>query len=156
MDNKYNQEPCNYKFKIITIEKVIDGDTVDVLIDLGFDILTRQRVRLLGIDTPESRTSDKVEKIYGNIAKKELSNWCSTCKEIELRCQKRDSRGKFGRVLGEIWVSKEDGNFFNVNEWMCSNNYAVPYIGQNKEDIQKLHLYNRTVLDEKINNLTIT
>ena len=72
--DKYNQDVCNYKFKVLSVEKVIDGDTIDVIIDLGFDILTRQRVRLLGIDTPESRTSDKVEKIYGNLAKKELSN----------------------------------------------------------------------------------
>jgi micrococcal nuclease len=148
--DKYNQDECNYKFKVLSVEKVIDGDTIDVIIDLGFDILTRQRVRLLGIDTPESRTSDKVEKIYGNLAKKELSNWCSTSKGIELRCQKSDSRGKFGRVLGEIWVCKENDDFFNVNEWLCSNNYAVPYIGQNKEDIQKLHLQNRLVLDEKM------
>ena len=61
----YNQAPCNFKFKIAAIEKVVDGDTMDVLIDLGFDVMTRQRVRLLGIDTPESRTSDQVEKVYG-------------------------------------------------------------------------------------------
>ena len=149
--DKYNQDVCNYKFKVLSVEKVIDGDTIDVIIDLGFNILTKQRVRLLGIDTPESRTSDKVEKIYGNLAKNELSNWCSTCTEIELRCQKRDSRGKFGRVLGEIWACKESDCFFNVNEWLCSNSYAVPYVGQNKEDIKYLHLQNRIILDEKSN-----
>ena len=63
----YDQKPCNFKFKIAAIEKIVDGDTIDALIDLGFDVMSRQRVRLLGIDTPESRTSDEVEKVYGNL-----------------------------------------------------------------------------------------
>jgi len=151
----YNQAPCNFKFKIAAIEKVVDGDTMDVLIDLGFDVMTRQRVRLLGIDTPESRTSDQVEKVYGKLAKKNLAEWCMKAVasenddiEIELRCPEMDSRGKFGRVLGEIWVS-EDGNWTNVNRWMCENGHAVPYHGQNKDDVQAQHMANRKMLAEK-------
>ena len=151
----YNKAPCNFKFKIAAIEKVVDGDTMDVLIDLGFDVMTRQRVRLLGIDTPESRTSDQVEKVYGKLAKKNLMEWCMKAVasekddiEIELRCPEMDSRGKFGRVLGEIWVS-EDGNWTNVNQWMCENGHAVPYHGQNKDDIQAQHMVNRSMLADR-------
>jgi micrococcal nuclease len=151
----YNQAPCNFKFKIAAIEKVVDGDTMDVLIDLGFDVMTRQRVRLLGIDTPESRTSDQVEKVYGKLAKKNLMEWCMKAVasekddiEIELRCPEMDSRGKFGRVLGEIWVS-EDGNWTNVNQWMCENGYAVPYVGQNKDDVKEQHMVNRRLLADR-------
>jgi micrococcal nuclease len=68
--------------------------------------------------------------------------------EIELRCPEMDSRGKFGRVLGEIWVS-EDGNWTNVNRWMCENGHAVPYHGQNKDDVQAQHMANRKMLAEK-------
>jgi micrococcal nuclease len=151
----YNQAPCNFKFKIAAIEKVVDGDTMDVLIDLGFDVMTRQRVRLLGIDTPESRTSDQIEKVYGKLAKKNLMEWCMKAVasekddiEIELRCPEMDSRGKFGRVLGEIWVS-EDGNWTNVNQWMCENGYAVPYVGQNKDDVKEQHMVNRRLLADR-------
>ena len=66
----YDQKPCEFKYKIDSCSKVVDGDTVDVLIDLGFDVLIRQRVRLLGIDTEESRTRDLTEKVYGKHAKK--------------------------------------------------------------------------------------
>ena len=141
-----------YKYRIAAIEKIVDGDTVDVLIDLGFDVMTRQRVRLLGIDTPESRTSDKIEKVYGKISKKHLSDWCTKAVvsdkddiEIELRTQEADSRGKFGRVLGELWVN-EDGNWTNVNQWMIDNGYAVKYTGQNKALVQEEHINNRRKL----------
>src|SRR6056300_491410 len=145
----YNQPPCNFKYRIAALEKVVDGDTVDVLIDLGFDVLTRQRVRLLGIDTPESRTSDLEEKKYGLMSKKALKDWCLKAVasekddiEMELRTPEADSRGKFGRVLGEVWIS-EGGHWTNVNEWMCLNHYAVPYTGQNKADVENLHMENR-------------
>ena len=151
----YDQKPCNFKFKIAAIEKIVDGDTIDALIDLGFDVMSRQRVRLLGIDTPESRTSNEVEKVYGNLSKKKLAYWCTKAVasekddiEIELRCPEMDSRGKFGRVLGEIWVS-DAGNWTNVNQWMCENGHAVPYTGQNKNDVQELHMANRRMLAER-------
>ena len=128
---------------------MVDGDTIDVAIDLGFDVCTSQRVRLLGMDTPESRTSDKEEKPFGLLSKKKLKEWCLKAVasekddiEMEIRCLEADSRGKFGRVLAEVWV-REDETWTNVNKWMCDNGYAVPYTGQNKADVQALHMANR-------------
>ena len=151
----YSQEPCEFIYKVSSLEKVVDGDTIDVTLDLGFDVCTRQRVRLLGIDTPESRTSDKEEKKFGLLSKKKLKEWCLKAVEsekddieIELRCPERDSRGKFGRILAEVWVS-EDGQWTNVNKWMCDEGYAVPYVGQNKNDVEELHMINRKKLMER-------
>ena len=145
----YTQEPCEFIYRVSSLEKVVDGDTIDVSIDLGFDVCTKQRVRLLGIDTPESRTRDLEEKKFGLISKKKLKEWCLKAVEsekddieIQLRCPEADSRGKFGRILAEVWVS-EDGNWTNVNRWMCENGYAVPYTGQNKADVESLHMANR-------------
>ena len=147
--SSYSVEACNFKYRVSSLEKVVDGDTIDVTIDLGFDVCTRQRVRLLGIDTPESRTSDREEKKYGLLSKKKLKEWCLKAIasekddiEIELRCPEKDSRGKFGRILAEVWVS-EDGQWTNVNKWMCDEGYAVPYMGQNKKDVEALHMINR-------------
>jgi micrococcal nuclease len=147
----YDQVKCDYIYKVSEAE-VVDGDTVDLLLDLGFDVFLRQRVRLRGIDTPESRTSDPIEKIYGNLSKQKITEWCKKKTSgtddgctIELRCQNNNSREKFGRVLGEIWVS-ESGIWTNVNLWMCSNAYAVPYDGKNKNDIQAMHFTNRRIL----------
>ena len=116
---------------------------------------TKQRVRLLGIDTPESRTRDLEEKKFGLLSKKKLKEWCLKAVEsdrddieIQLRCPEADSRGKFGRILAEIWVS-EDGEWTNVNKWMCENNYAVPYVGQNKTDVEALHMVNRQKIIER-------
>lgn len=138
-----------YNYRIKAVERVVDGDTIDVAIDLGFDVCTSQRVRLLGIDTPESRTSDKEEKKFGLLSKKKLKEWCLKAVasdkddiEMEIRCPEADSRGKFGRVLAEVWV-REDGVWTNVNKWMCDNGYAVPYTGQNKADVEALHMANR-------------
>ena len=151
----YSTEQCNFKYNVSSLEKVVDGDTIDVVINLGFDVCTKQRVRLLGIDTPESRTRDLEEKKFGLLSKKKLKEWCLKAVEsekddieIQLRCPEADSRGKFGRILAEIWVS-EDGEWTNVNEWMCLNNYAVPYVGQNKADVEALHLINRQKIIER-------
>lgn len=148
--------PCNFKYRVSAIEKIVDGDTIDVVIDLGFDVCTRQRVRLLGIDTPESRTSDKEEKKYGLLSKKKLKEWCMKAVEsdkddieIELRCPEADSRGKFGRVLAEVWV-REGDTWTNVNQWLIDNHYAVAYVGQNKADVEQAHLSNRDKLKEQI------
>ena len=148
--------PCNFKYRVSAIEKIVDGDTIDVVIDLGFDVCTRQRVRLLGIDTPESRTSDKEEKKYGLLSKKKLKEWCMKAVEsdkddieIELRCPEADSRGKFGRVLAEVWV-REEGTWTNVNQWLIDNYYAVAYVGQNKADVEQAHLSNRDKLKDQI------
>ena len=152
----YNSPECNFRYKVSSLEKVVDGDTIDVCIDLGFDVCTKQRVRLLGIDTPESRTRDTVEKVFGLISKKKLKEWCLKAVasekddiEIEPRCPEADSRGKFGRVLAEVWVS-EDGVWTNVNKWLCDKGYAVPYVGQNKADVEKLHIVNRKRLVEQV------
>jgi len=148
----YAQEPCEFIYRVSSLEKVVDGDTIDVTIDLGFDVCTKQRVRLLGIDTPESRTSNTEEKVFGLLSKKKLKEWCLKAIEsekddieIELRCPEKDSRGKFGRILAEVWVS-EGGQWTNVNKWMCDEGYAVPYVGQNKADVEALHMQNREKL----------
>lgn len=150
----YNVETCNYKYRVSAVERVVDGDTIDVVIDLGFDVCTKQRVRLLGIDTPESRTSDAEEKKFGLLSKKKLMEWCTKAVasekddiEIELRCPEADSRGKFGRILAEVWVYDE--GWVNVNKWLCDQGYAVPYVGQNKADVEALHIANRKKLEER-------
>ena len=134
-----------YQYKAI-ITKVIDGDTVDVDIDLGFEVwLRNQRIRLYGIDTPESRTSDKVEKIFGNLAKSKILEFCPVGSQIILQTKTDDSRGKYGRILGEL-VTNEG---VNVNEYMIANNYAVAYFGMSKSDIAQKQLDNRQVLIER-------
>ena len=125
----------------INILRVIDGDTVDVDIDLGFSTwLKKQRIRLYGIDTPESRTSDKVEKVYGNAAKDFLVKW-TDAGDLTLKTFK-DGKGKFGRILGEIWF----GGTHNINQILVDNHHAVRYHGQSKESIAEEHLANRKIL----------
>ena len=120
------------------VVKVIDGDTVDVDIDLGFGIWMRnERVRLYGIDTPESRTRDLEEKKYGLAAKEFLTKWLSAG-NITLKTYK-DAEGKFGRILGEIWY-----NDVNINQKLIEEHHAVGYHGQSKDEIVSEHLYNRT------------
>lgn len=152
----YNVEACTFKYRVSSLENVVDGDTIDVNIDLGFDVCTKQRVRLLGIDTPESRTSDEEEKKFGLLAKKKLKEWCLKAVasekddiEIELRCPEADSRGKFGRVLAEVWV-REDDVWTNVNKWLVENHYAVPYGAQNKSEVQGLHMANREKVRDQL------
>jgi len=130
------------------IKKVVDGDTVDVDIDLGFDIiLTDQRIRLYGIDTPESRTRDKVEKKYGFAAKEYLKSHLG--KESTLKTHK-DAKGKFGRILGEFIVYDEENDAWrSVNTMMIEKHLAVEYHGQSKDDIEEQHLRNRDLLEGK-------
>ena len=124
------------------IRKFIDGDTVDVDIDLGFDIiLHNQRIRLYGIDTPESRTRDKEEKFYGKLAASFLKKQCKKGTRIALRTY-LDKKGKYGRILGEIII---DG--VNVNQLMVEEHMAVEYYGQSKIDIHKGHMFNRQELN---------
>jgi micrococcal nuclease len=134
-----------YQYKAI-ITKVIDGDTVDVDIDLGFDVwLKNQRIRLYGIDTPESRTSDKVEKVFGNLAKAKVLHFCPVGEQIVLQTKTDDSRGKYGRILGEL-ITK-DG--VNVNTYLVDNAYAVQYFGLSKDDIHQKQLDNRQIILER-------
>ena len=136
-----------YRCKVV---RVVDGDTVDVDIDLGFGIwMRKQRIRMLGIDTPESRTRDKVEKQYGLAAKAFLKKELGTSPILETT---KDGKGKFGRILGTFYATvpeddhPECDRFFanvNINEWMIANYHAVAYHGQSKELIEEEHLRNR-------------
>lgn len=130
-----------YQVKIL---KVVDGDTVDVDIDLGFGlILTNERVRIKGIDTPESRTSDPIEKIFGLAAKKRLKDLLANDVTLITYDDKNgeDMKGKFGRILGDFKVGEK-----TVAEILIEEGYAVSYYGQNKADIEVAHLGNRNRL----------
>ena len=128
-----------YKCKLV---KVIDGDTVDVDIDLGFGVwLNDQRVRLYGIDTPESRTSDAKEKIYGIAAKEFVINFLDD-KELILKTNVYDAKGKFGRILGELWRTTNYADK-SVNQYLIEKHHAVSYHGQSKEEIAEQHIQNR-------------
>jgi micrococcal nuclease len=122
------------------VKRVVDGDTVDVDIDLGFGVwLRKQRIRLYGIDTPESRTRDLEEKKYGIAAKDYLIKWLSGG-GVTIKTHK-DAKGKFGRILGELWCFD-----VNVNEKMIEEHHAVRYHGQSKDDIAEEHLKNRELV----------
>jgi micrococcal nuclease len=124
-----------------TVDRVVDGDTCDVVLDLGFDILYRCRVRLYGIDTPESRTRDADEKIRGKLASAFLQEAIDNGTKVVIETKLKDSKGKFGRVLGNVLV---DG--ININQLMIENYLAVAYFGQSKDDIEAEHLINRQKL----------
>jgi len=131
-------DPTDFSYRVNKVTKVVDGDTIDVVIDLGFDIMYKSRVRLFGIDTPESRTRDKVEKKYGLLAKQFLKDHLKG--KIVIKTHKDKETGKFGRILGEIFV---DG--ININELMCKKGHAVEYHGQSKDLIEDLHIRNRNL-----------
>jgi micrococcal nuclease len=133
-----------YKCKII---KVLDGDTVDIDLDLGFKIiLANQRVRMAGVDTPESRTTIAEEKIRGQLSKKKLAEKLPIGSWQVIETQKPDSNDdKFGRILGVFIL--EDGT--RVNDWLIQNNYAVPYKGENKDLTQAEHQANKKILIER-------
>ena len=123
------------------ITRVVDGDTVDVDIDLGFGVwLHKERVRIYGIDTPESRTRDLEEKKYGLAAKEFVKEFVRDKggSNIVLRTQKYDAKGKFGRILGDIIVDN-----VSMSDTMIKEHHAVPYYGQSKEEIAEAHLKNR-------------
>jgi micrococcal nuclease len=133
-----------YKCKII---RVVDGDTVDVDIDLGFGVwLNNERVRIMGIDTPESRTRDKVEKKFGLASKAKLKSLLGKTGVLKTQVNKNgeDMKGKFGRILGDFKVGAR-----MVTEILCEEGYAVPYFGGSKEDVQKMHQKNRELLVKK-------
>jgi micrococcal nuclease len=127
------------------IVKVVDGDTVDCDIELGFGVvLADERVRIMGIDTPESRTSDKVEKVFGLAAKKRLKELLG--KECILKTQiaknGEDMKGKFGRILGDFIMDDDR----MVTEVMAEEGHCVPYYGGSKDDTQAAHMVNRQKL----------
>lgn len=118
-----------YEYRVKKVLAVIDGDTIDVDIDLGFDISITKRVRLAGIDTPESRTSDKHEKTLGLESKAMLKQRLSAAELIVIRTEKPNSSEKFGRVLGWLFL---DGDKTSFNETMIASGYAWSYLGETK------------------------
>jgi micrococcal nuclease len=118
-----------YEYYVRKVENVVDGDTIDVLIDLGFDILFASRVRLAGIDTPESRTRDLAEKKLGLESKEYLKKYLKDAKSVVIKTEKINSTEKFGRVLGWLYIN---GDTVSVNDHMINDGYAWAYMGDTK------------------------
>lgn len=132
----------------VKVLKVVDGDTIDVDIDLGFGItLTDERVRIMGIDTPESRTSDRVEDLFGEAAKLRLKQLMKNGGKLITTEDRKgeDMKGKFGRILGDFKV-EYNGEMKKVTEVMAEEGHCVPYFGGSKEETQAAHIVNRTRL----------
>jgi micrococcal nuclease len=132
------------------INRVVDGDTVDVDIELGFGVvLSDERVRIMGIDTPESRTRDKVEKLFGLASKKRLKELLADgcILKTQIARDGEDMKGKFGRVLGDFILDTGQ----RVTELMADEGHCVPYFGGSKEETQAQHMANRVkLLDEGV------
>jgi len=118
-----------YEYRVKSVLTVVDGDTIDVDIDLGFDISLTKRVRLAGIDTPESRTTNKEEKVLGLEVKELLKKKLKEAKTIVIKTQLPDSTEKYGRILGWIYL---DGAELSVNEALIAGGYAWGYMGDTK------------------------
>jgi micrococcal nuclease len=118
-----------YEYRVKSVIAVVDGDTIDVDIDLGFDISLTKRVRLAGIDTPESRTTNKEEKVLGLEVKELLKKKLKEAKTIVIKTQLPDSTEKYGRILGWIYL---DGAELSVNEALIAGGYAWGYMGDTK------------------------
>ena len=128
-----------YKCKVV---RVVDGDTVDVDIDLGFGVwLRKERVRIMGIDTPESRTRDKIEKAFGLASKAKLKELLKNGAILKTQVSKKgeDMKGKFGRILGDF-ILEDDRK---VTEVLIEEGHAVAYFGGSKDDVDAAHLVNR-------------
>jgi len=137
-------DPTDFSYRINKITKIVDGDTIDVLLDMGFDIKYQSRVRLFGIDTPESRTRNKEEKVRGLLSKAYLKQALKKAKKLTIKTHKGSETGKFGRILGEVFA---DG--VNLNLKMCTEGYAVQYYGQNKSLVEAEHIKNKKKLIKK-------
>jgi micrococcal nuclease len=118
-----------YEYYVRKVENIVDGDTIDVLIDLGFDILFASRVRLAGIDTPESRTSDKAEKVLGLESKEYLKKYLKDAKSVIIKTEKMDSSEKYGRILGWVYINDDTES---INDKMINDGYAWGYMGDTK------------------------
>ena len=118
-----------YEYYVRKVDNIVDGDTIDVLIDLGFDILFSSRVRLAGIDTPESRTKDLKEKALGLESKEYLKKHLKDAKSVVIKTEKMDSSEKYGRILGWVYV---DGDTESLNDKMINDGYAWGYMGDTK------------------------
>jgi micrococcal nuclease len=122
-------EKIMYEYYVRKVENVVDGDTIDVLIDLGFDILFQSRVRLAGIDTPESRTKDLAEKALGLESKEYLKKALKDAKSVVIKTEKMDSSEKYGRILGWVYIN---GDTVSLNDMMINDGYAWGYLGDTK------------------------
>jgi micrococcal nuclease len=122
-------EKIMYEYYVRKVENVVDGDTIDVLIDLGFDILFQSRVRLAGIDTPESRTKDLKEKALGLESKEYLKKALKDAKSVVIKTEKMDSSEKYGRILGWVYIN---GDTVSLNDMMINDGYAWGYLGDTK------------------------
>lgn len=137
----YASDQYKYSYNVEVVD-VIDGDTVDVNINLGFGVwLMNERVRLLGIDTPESRTSDDAEDLFGELAKKRVKEYLDS-DNVSLVLNDYEG-GKFGRILGDLKVEDQEHTLVN---YLLDNHYGVKYYGQSKDDILDQHLNNRIFL----------
>ena len=137
-----------------TILRVVDGDTVDVDIDLGFGMwMHKERIRLHGIDTPESRTRDLVEKKFGLAAKSHVKDMLPIGSiqilKTEVDKSGEDAKGKFGRILGDFLLDQDDGSIKRLTEIMIEDGHAVPYFGGSKEEVDAAHMRNRERLIEE-------
>ena len=123
-----------YNFRVVKINKVVDGDTIDVTLDLGFSLTKKERVRIAGVDTPEKRTRDKEEKALGidatNWMKEKLTETIKGDEELVIRTELVGGVGKYGRLLG--WIYTGDGTI-SLNEQMITQGYAWSYDGGTKQ-----------------------
>ena len=136
-----------YNFRVTEIVKVVDGDTIDVLIDLGFDLYKKERVRIAGVDTPEKRTKDLEEKALGLDAtywmKKHLEDTIAGDEELTIRTELKGGVGKYGRLLGWLYVGDSD---VSLNEQMITEGYAHSYDGGTKNmDLEALRVIRRSL-----------
>ncbi len=118
-----------YQYFVREVKSVVDGDTIDVVIDLGFNILFEQRVRMAGIDTPESRTKDRFEKSLGLESKEYLKKHLKDAKSIVIKTEKMDSSEKYGRILGWVYINEDT---VSLNDMMINDGYAWGYMGETK------------------------
>lgn len=134
-----------YRCKIL---RVVDGDTVDIDIDLGFNVwLHRERVRIAGIDAPESRTRDRVEKLFGMAAKERVRELMPVGSTVTLTCKEYDSTGKFGRIIADFEVySPVQDAWTSLANTLIAEGHAVAYNGGSKDDVEAAHIENRQKL----------
>jgi micrococcal nuclease len=118
-----------YEYYVKEVTKVVDGDTIDVILDLGFDVMFKSRVRLAGIDTPESRTRDLDEKKLGLEAKEYLKHAIESAESVVIKTEKLNSTGKYGRILGWIYLDHSPNS---INNEMVQKGYAWEYLGDTK------------------------
>jgi len=119
-----------YEYRVKEVLKVVDGDTIDVDIDLGFNVSYTQRVRLAGIDTPESRTTDLKEKALGLEVKEYLKHSLEGAEDVIIQTEKPDSSEKYGRILGWLFINDDE---ISLNEKMINEGYAWEYDGGTKK-----------------------